>query len=76
MLFAHSGPADLLALSTGRPPEVAVKLSVHLGSGRNFHYAEDDRDILTNIRFRPDRASREENRTKYTPEQSQIFMCR
>ncbi|HGV9229965.1 TPA: phage polarity suppression protein [Providencia rettgeri] len=47
---------------------VAVKLSVHRGSGRNFHYAEDDRYILTNIGFRPDRASSEDNRAKYTPE--------
>lgn len=51
-------------------------LSVHLASGRDIDYAEDDRDILTTIGFRPDRASREDNRTKYTPEQSQIFMCR
>ncbi|MEG2662327.1 MAG: phage polarity suppression protein [Hafnia sp.] len=26
--------------------------------------------------YRPDRASRDDNRAKYTPEQSQIFMCR
>ena len=51
-------------------------LSVHLASGRDIHYAQDDRDILTIIGFRPDRASREDNRAKYTPEQSQIFMCR
>ena len=51
-------------------------LSVHLASGRDIHYAQDDRDILTTIGFRPDRASREDNRAKYTPEQSQIFMCR
>ena len=51
-------------------------LSVHLASGRDIHYAQDDRDILTTIGFRPDRASRGDNRAKYTPEQSQIFMCR
>ncbi|EPJ8150702.1 phage polarity suppression protein [Citrobacter freundii] len=39
-------------------------------------YAENDRDILTTIGFRPDRASRDDNRAKYTPEQSQIFMRR
>lgn len=55
---------------------VREALSVHLASGRDIHYAEDDRDILTTIGFRPDRASREDNRAKYTPEQSQIFMCR
>lgn len=51
-------------------------LSVHLASGRDIHYAQDDRDILTIIGFRPDRASRDDNRAKYTPEQSQIFMRR
>lgn len=51
-------------------------LSVHLSGGRDIDYAEDDRDILTTIGFRPDRASREDYRAKYTPEQSQIFMCR
>lgn len=51
-------------------------LSVHLASGRDIHYTKDDRDILTTIGFRPDRASREDYRAKYTPEQSQIFMCR
>ena len=51
-------------------------LSVHLASARDIHYAQDDRDILTTIGFRPDRASREDSRVKYTPEQCQIFMCR
>ena len=36
----------------------------------------EDRDIQTTIGFRPDRASRDDNRAKYTPEQSQIFMRR
>ncbi len=51
-------------------------LSVHLASGRDIHYVQDDRDILTTIGFRPDRASREDSRAKYTPEQCKIFMCR
>ncbi|MBC1189057.1 phage polarity suppression protein [Kluyvera sp. SCKS090646] len=55
---------------------VREALSVHLASGRDIHYVQDDRDILTTIGFRPDRASRGDNRAKYTPEQSQIFMCR
>lgn len=55
---------------------VREALSVHLGSGRNIHYVQDDRDILNTIGFRPDRASREDNRAKYTPEQSQLFMYR
>lgn len=55
---------------------VREALSVHLASGRNIRYAQDDRDILATIGFRPDRASREDYRANYTPEQSQIFMCR
>ncbi|QMB05100.1 phage polarity suppression protein [Citrobacter freundii] len=51
-------------------------LAVHVARGGNIDYAEDDRDILTTIGFRPDRASRDDNRAKYTPEQSQIFMRR
>lgn len=55
---------------------VREALSVHLTSGRDIHYVQDDRDILNTIGFRPDRASREDNRAKYTPEQSQLFMYR
>lgn len=51
-------------------------LSVHLASRVDINYAEEDREILTAIGFRPDRASREDNRAKYSPEQSQIFMRR
>ncbi|NIF50061.1 hypothetical protein F3J28_20075 [Enterobacter sp. Ap-1006] len=29
------------------------------------HYAEDDRDILTAIGFRPDRASRTDNQARH-----------
>nr|WP_250133817.1 phage polarity suppression protein [Citrobacter freundii] len=55
---------------------VREALSVHVTRGGNIDYAEEDRDILTTIGFRPDRASRDDNRAKYTPEQSQIFMRR
>ncbi|HHG8774477.1 TPA: phage polarity suppression protein [Raoultella planticola] len=40
-------------------------LSVHLASGVEVHYAEDDRDILTAIGFRPDRASRTDNQARH-----------
>ena len=55
---------------------VREALSVHVTRGGNIDYAEEERDILTTIGFRPDRASRDDNRAKYTPEQSQIFMRR
>lgn len=50
-------------------------LSVHLASGGNIDYALDYHDILTTIGFRPNRASRDDNRAKYMPELAQIFMC-
>lgn len=51
-------------------------LSVFLASGTDIHYAEDDREILTAIGFRPDRASRADSKTKYSPEQCQFFRRR
>lgn len=51
-------------------------LSVFLVSGTDIHYAEDDREILTTIGFRPDRASRADSRAKYSPEQCQVFRRR
>ena len=51
-------------------------LSVYLASGVTIDYAEDDRDLLTAIGFRPDRASRADNQVKYSPEQSLIFSRR
>ena len=51
-------------------------LSVFLVSGTDIHYAEDDREILTAIGFRPDRASRDDSRAKYSPEQCQFFLRR
>jgi len=51
-------------------------LSVHLTTQPGISYAEDDRDILTAIGFRPDRASRTDCQAKYSPEQCQIFLRR
>ncbi|WP_373371753.1 phage polarity suppression protein [Citrobacter freundii] len=41
---------------------VREALSVHITRGGNIDYAEEDRDILTTIGFRPDRASGADNR--------------
>lgn len=51
-------------------------LSIYLASGVAIDYAEDDREILTAIGFRPDRASRADNQVEYSPEQSLIFSRR
>ncbi|WP_139827521.1 phage polarity suppression protein [Cedecea sp. NFIX57] len=40
-------------------------LSVHPASEVEAHYADDDRDILTAIGFRPDRASRTDNQARH-----------
>jgi len=51
-------------------PGIREALSVHLAGKIELDYAEEDREILKAIGFRPDRASREDNRAKYSPEQS------
>lgn len=48
----------------------------YLAYGVTIDYAEDDRDILTAIGLRPDRASRADNQVKYSTEQSLIFLHR
>jgi len=49
-------------------------LSVWLAAGKEIHYCAQDNDILTAIGFRPDTASRDDNREKYTPAQNQNYV--
>ncbi|HCO7934157.1 TPA: Polarity suppression protein [Escherichia coli] len=49
-------------------------LSVWLAAGEKIHYSAQDYDILTAIGFRPDAASRDDNREKYTPAQNQNYV--
>ena len=49
-------------------------LSVWLAAGEEIHYCAQDNDILTAIGFRPDAASRDDNREKYTPAQNQNYV--
>ncbi|RZN37565.1 Polarity suppression protein [Escherichia sp. E2593] len=51
-------------------------LSVWLASGEKINYSAQDSDILTAIGFRPDAASRDYNREKFTPAQSLIYTRR
>lgn len=51
-------------------------LSVYLATGATIDYAKEDKDILTAIGFRPDRASRTDGQVKYSPEQCQFFRRR
>jgi len=42
-------------------------LLVWLVAGEKINYSAQDNDILTAIEFRPDAASRDDNRDKFTP---------
>lgn len=44
-------------------------LQVWLAAGEKINYSVQDNDILTAIGFRPDAASRDDNREKFTPAQ-------
>ena len=48
-------------------------LSVWLSTGEEINYAAEDSDILTAIGFRPDAASVDDSREKFTPAQNMIF---
>jgi len=45
-------------------------LNVWLAAGEKINYSTQDNDILTVIGFRPDAASRDDNREKFTPAQN------
>ncbi|MDF3736622.1 phage polarity suppression protein [Enterobacter hormaechei] len=49
-------------------------LSVWLAAGEKINYCAQDNDILTDIGFRPDAASRDDNREKFTPAQNQNYV--
>ncbi len=48
-------------------------LSVWLAAGEKINYSAQDSDILTAIGFRPDAASRDDNRQIFTPAQNLIY---
>ncbi|EMT7153815.1 phage polarity suppression protein [Enterobacter hormaechei] len=49
-------------------------LNVWLATGEKINYSPQDNDILTVIGFRPDAASRDDNREKFTPAQNQNYV--
>ncbi|KFD20286.1 phage polarity suppression protein [Tatumella ptyseos ATCC 33301] len=51
-------------------------LSVWLAAGNEIKYSAQDNDILTAIGYRPDAASRDDNREKFTPAQNMIYTHR
>ncbi|WP_247149232.1 phage polarity suppression protein [Escherichia coli] len=48
-------------------------LQVWLTTGEKINYSAQDNDILTAIGFRPDAASRDDHREKFTPAQNQNY---
>lgn len=51
-------------------------LQLWLAVGEKINYSAQDNDILTAIGFRPDAASRDDNREKFTPAQNLNFTRR
>ena len=51
-------------------------LFVWLAAGNEINYSAQDNDILTAIGYRPDAASRDDNREKFTPAQNLIYTRR
>ncbi len=51
-------------------------LQLWLVAGEKINYSVQDNDILTAIGFRPDAASRDESREKFTPAQNLIYTRR
>jgi len=49
-------------------------LNVWLAAGEKINYSAQDNDILTVIGFRPDAASRDDDREKFTPAQNQNYV--
>ncbi|MDF3623096.1 phage polarity suppression protein, partial [Enterobacter hormaechei] len=45
-----------------------------LVTGEKINYSAQDNDILTAIGFRPDAASRDDNREKFTPAQNKNYV--
>ncbi len=45
-------------------------LQARLSAGEKINYSAQDNDILTAIGFRPNAASRDDNREKFTPGQN------
>jgi hypothetical protein len=49
-------------------------LSAWLAADEKINYPARDNNILTAIRFRPDAASRDDNREKFTPAQNHNYV--
>jgi hypothetical protein len=77
LMHLNGQPERVRERALDRPAaSIREALSVHLTTQPGISYAEDDRDILTAIGFRPDRASRTDCQAIFSPEQCQIVLRR
>ncbi|HHE2821494.1 TPA: phage polarity suppression protein [Escherichia coli] len=69
------GYSELTAIARNCAIQRALReaLLSWLAKGEKINYSAQDSDILTTIGFRPDAASVDDNREKFTPAQNMIF---
>ena len=74
MAYNSQNPAVARCVMQHSVDYLREALSVWLAAGEKINYAAQDSEILTAIGFRPDAASRDDNRVKYTPVQNQNYV--
>ena len=74
MVYNSQNPAVTRCVMQHSVDYLREALSVWLAAGEKIQYSAQDNDILTAIGFRPDAASRDDNREKYTPAQNQNYV--
>ncbi|MEE9682167.1 phage polarity suppression protein [Lelliottia amnigena] len=74
MGYSSQNPAVARCVMQHSVDYLREALSVWLAAGEKIHYSAQDSDILTAIGFRPDAASRDDSREKYTPAQNQNYV--
>jgi len=74
MAYNSQNPAVTRCVMQHSVDYLREALSVWLAAGEKINYSAQDNDILTAIGFRPDTASRDDNREKFTPAQNQNYV--
>ena len=74
MVYNSQNPAVTRCVMQHSVDYLREALTVWLAAGEKINYCAQDNDILTAIGFRPDAASRDDNREKYTPAQNQNYV--
>ncbi|WP_336993849.1 phage polarity suppression protein [Lelliottia amnigena] len=74
MAYNSQNPAVTRCVMQHSVDYLREALTVWLAAGEKINYSAQDNDILTAIGFRPDAASRDDSREKYTPAQNQNYV--